>query len=296
MTSRPMISHPMIRACPNPVFVIGSPRSGTSVVPWALAQHPRLWTSPESAFLQDLFPRGVVDATFGVAAAVGWSQALGIDRATFADHLGLGLNLLLTDRSGGRRWIDQTPANTNIAGELAEIFPGARFVHIVRDGRRVVDSMQHFRRRLGAGLAAEGRLPEWAGDFRSSVRTWCDFVGMAADMEKRFPDRCLRLRLEDAVADPPTTFDRLLGELGEPSDPAPAAYFASRRMNSSFGDDHGNADPAALAASPDPSASWSAEQREVFRDEGAGELLDRLGYPVFDASPPLTPAPGATGR
>jgi hypothetical protein len=263
---------------PSPIFVIGSPRSGTSIVPWALAEHPSFWTSPESAFLPDLFPSGVVDRAFATAEAVGWAAALGVDRATFARHVGAGINDLLTSLSGGRRWIDQTPANTLIAFELADLLPQACFVHMVRDGRRVVDSMQHFSHSLGAELAAQGRLPRWAGDFRSSVTTWRDFVTTALRFEEEHAKRCVRLRLEDAVADPHGAFARLLGELGEPADARPAAYFSSRRINSSFGDQKGNADPKAVDVDADPFGGWTAEQRQVFVDEGAEELLERLGY------------------
>ena len=46
---------PSIRGiCPNPVFIIGSPRSGTSILAWALAQHSRLWTSGEVHILHSL--------------------------------------------------------------------------------------------------------------------------------------------------------------------------------------------------------------------------------------------------
>lgn len=44
-----------LKICPDPVFVIGVPRSGTTIVAWALAQHTRFWTSEESQFMWDLF-------------------------------------------------------------------------------------------------------------------------------------------------------------------------------------------------------------------------------------------------
>src|SRR5581483_8893074 len=41
--------------CQNPIFIIGSPRSGTSILALSLAQHSNLWTSGESYFIFDLF-------------------------------------------------------------------------------------------------------------------------------------------------------------------------------------------------------------------------------------------------
>ena len=37
------------------VFVIGCPRSGTSALSWALAEHPKMWTSAESDFMHQMF-------------------------------------------------------------------------------------------------------------------------------------------------------------------------------------------------------------------------------------------------
>jgi len=42
----------------TPLFIIGSPRSGTSIISWALAQHDNFWTSAESDFILFLFGKG----------------------------------------------------------------------------------------------------------------------------------------------------------------------------------------------------------------------------------------------
>ena len=109
------------------------------------------------------------------------SRNHGVDFEQFLAHLGLGLNALLTATSDGRRWVDQTPANTLVVDRLAEMFPGARFLHILRDGRRVVHSMVNFHRALADPETAErmksaGRLPPWTTDFRDACRTWARFV------------------------------------------------------------------------------------------------------------------------
>ena len=90
------------------VFIIGCPRSGTSVFSWALAAHPNFWTSAESDYLADLFGRKhtllagaafcgvghslllVADgfwglAVFEVALAIGHSLVSGADIALLYD-------------------------------------------------------------------------------------------------------------------------------------------------------------------------------------------------------------------
>ena len=125
----------------------------------------------------------------------------------FLAHLGLGLNVLLTGTSDGRRWIDQTPANTLVVDRLAEMFPGARFLHILRDGRRVVHSMINFHRAMGDPEAVErmrdaGRLPPWTTDFADACRTWARFVRIAADFSRRNPERTHTLTNERLITDP----------------------------------------------------------------------------------------------
>lgn len=44
--------------CSSPVFVIGSPRSGTTPWPAGLGEHSRLWTSHESYFVNGLYGQG----------------------------------------------------------------------------------------------------------------------------------------------------------------------------------------------------------------------------------------------
>ena len=56
--------HNQPAVCPDPVFIIGSPRSGTTVLAMALAQHPLFWASDESFILFDLFGMGKLDKAF----------------------------------------------------------------------------------------------------------------------------------------------------------------------------------------------------------------------------------------
>ena len=130
--------------CPDPIFVIGSPRSGTTALGHSLHKHPELWASKESYFLYDCFGNGRAgrswqrhrerkNPSFLASSEVG--------RAEFLGFLGLGVNALYTSRSGGLRWVDPTPLNTIMVEDLADLFPGAVFLNLVRDGRSVVRSI-----------------------------------------------------------------------------------------------------------------------------------------------------------
>ena len=114
-----------IDVCESPVFIIGSPRSGTTALAWALDEHPDLAASDESQILVDLFAAGHLDRNYEREGNASWLRKQGIERAEFLADVGLGFNRLFTKVAGGKRWVDQTPYHTVMVGWLAEMFPGA---------------------------------------------------------------------------------------------------------------------------------------------------------------------------
>ncbi len=265
-----------VRLCPDPVFVIGSPRSGTSILAWSLAAHDDFCTFSESDFIFHLFGQGRLDEayrTVGDHIGGGWLAEKGVSREEFFAHLGLGMNALLTSRATTPRWVDQSPSYTLIARRLAELFPGALFLHILRDGRQVVNSM------VNSGFEAP-----WAKDFRTACRTWAHFVRVASTFEVEWPDRCLLVPYAELVADPGTWFDRMLAFVDAPPSELPALYFRTHRINSSYdrasmrrGEDGQAFSPVATSGPPEPWTGWTPEQRAIFAEE-AGEVMLQQGF------------------
>jgi hypothetical protein len=277
-----------IETCPDPVFIIGAPRSGTSILAWSLHQHHRWFcTSDESDLLSELFGGGAVERVYREAVerpgGGDWLVRNDVAWPEFLGYLGLGVNALFASRSGGRRWIDQTPRNTLMVDVLAEMFPGAVFLHILRDGRRVVHSMINFvHGRLDGQLKDEfleqDRVPDWARGFREACRTWAEFVERAMDFCARNPERSLTVVNERLVADADAGFAEILEFLGAPPGDAPAAFFGENRVNSSF-PQHSSPPPASPLTRP--WEDWTAEQHAIFAEE-AGETMRRCG--LLDAS------------
>src|SRR5919106_3260445 len=265
--------------CRNPVFIIGSPRSGTTALAHALGQHPELWVSKESYVLHQLYGKGRVDRVWEhnwERATPSWLRAEGVDRDEFFGFLGLGLNALFSSRSQGRRWVDQTPLYTLMVDDLADMFPGASFLHIVRDGRSVVRSMTSFQDVFDdlQGEVLSDEMPPWAGDFRLACETWADSVERAWRCEEAPPRRCLAIRNEDLAADRDAGFARIYRFLGvEPHDD-PATSFGGRRINSSFR--RGVSRP-----SDTDWDDWGIELRQAFV-EIAGPAFVQAGYATAD--------------
>jgi len=262
--------------CPNPVFIIGAPRSGTSILAWSLAQHSQFWTSGESYFVFDLFGQNAkAKAAYDRAAVIsseGWLQRESVSLPEYLAYLGLGANALFTSRSGGKRWMDHTPHHALIAETLAHMFPGAHFLHILRDGRKVVSSMQKFQDRMvGNRKASEigsSFVPAWANDFRKACQTWRDYVEASMRFATQMPERVLTVRLDDLSSDPQAGFARISGCLNASYEEAVTTFFQSHRLNSSFGNG-----PRPV----DPWRDWAAEQHKIFDDE-AGATMSKYGF------------------
>ena len=274
-----------VEVCPNPVFVIGSPRSGTSVLPWSMAHHWDFCTFQETEFIHGIFDQA--DGVYKAACKDSGTFVTqhGLSHAEFFGTIGLGVNALISRYSEGQRWVDQTPGYTTMAWVLAGMFPGASFIHVLRDGRAVVNSMINFGNRPN-GQAAD--LQGWATDFTTAVETWKHYVEFAMNFCEGNPGRTLTVRNEDLVERTEDEFHRIFDFLGAPYNTQPAEFFRRSRVNSSFdptvwgtGEAVAENQNASLARAAKAWSQWTPDQRATFNDI-AGDLLHRLGYPDLD--------------
>jgi hypothetical protein len=191
-----------------------------------------------------------------------WLRQSDVSADEFLTSIGLGVNALVTSRLEGKRWIDQTPSNTMIAPTLARAFPGAKFLHILRDGRAVVNSMLNF---VGAftpkareEFEQAGAMPGFAADFDSACTTWAQYVRVAEDFIAGHPDRALTVRNEALREDPTTGFEQIFSFLSIEPEPAVPTYFREKKLNSSFPDSR-------LPGGRDtPWEDWTPEQQDTF--------------------------------
>lgn len=159
----------------RPVFIIGSYRSATSALTWALGQHPNIFPLEETHFLYKLAVD--LDNLYELGTSPGELSFLGMARYTARDFRGYFASachrMMLDARRriirhsyeiGARdpsrlrkdllpryhfwqpkhRWVDGTPENAHLVLPLLRLFPDARFIHILRNPRRVATSLMHF--------------------------------------------------------------------------------------------------------------------------------------------------------
>ena len=145
-------------------FVVGEMKSGTSWVMWMLGSHPEIFCSGEGCFFgrdQEMEDIPVIlDPTPSLRNGLLGCAGLGIWRSFMwnywakqgdAEYDLRNLTRLAVDyymlqgsaRSGKRIVGDKSPLHTDYVDEIFELYPEAKVIHVVRDGRDVAVSLMH---------------------------------------------------------------------------------------------------------------------------------------------------------
>ncbi|MCB0995702.1 MAG: sulfotransferase [Acidimicrobiales bacterium] len=237
---------------PEPIFVLGAPRSGTSMMQWALRQHPDLWGGPESDFLIPLLSGARAAHAYGTQRGdLHWLSRMGVGEAELLRYVGAGINAMYTQRSGGLRWVEQTPQYTLHLDEMSQAFPGARFVYMLRNGRDVVNSMRNF---------------VYPVEHAEASRIWAEFVRAGIEFsEGPLGDRMIVVPYADAVQDAAPTLAALLQLLGLRHVDDCARFITDKApINSSF-------------QGGERRIEWSEDEEYQF-DTWAGDTMRLLGF------------------
>jgi len=119
-------------ASPRPVFIVGMPRSGTTLVEQILASHPRVHGGGELHLVPDL----VAGLDRKLAQAGGYPEALdAIESIHLATLSRAYLEKLAQGAGDCARVTDKLPGNFLELGLISLLFPGARVIHCRRDPR-----------------------------------------------------------------------------------------------------------------------------------------------------------------
>ena len=223
---------------------------------WALASNPGLWTSAETHFFYYLLAKSpaCVSGCFERSSSAGsWLERHAVSFAEFLEHLGMGLDRLMTSRSKGLRWIDGSPENILVGEQLLQMFPRAQVIHVVRDPRAVCRSM------LSSGFP-----PEWARNLKAAIRTWHHYVKAGAALADACPDRVTEIRQEEMLGEPNVVAAKLAARLSLEAPDHIARFLATKTVNSSF-DRSSQAEP-----SGQPQADAAVISKEAFyREHGS---------------------------
>jgi tetratricopeptide (TPR) repeat protein len=205
---------------PAPIFVIGMPRTGTTLVDRILSSHPQVGSAGE---LQAM--------PLAVKEAAGTPSRVVVDAATIraslgADPRGLGERYMVRatpHRPADKpRFIDKLPANFLYVGHIARALPHARIVCLRRNPMDTVWS--NFKNLFATGSA----YYFYSNDLMDTARYFARFDRLMAFWQRRFPGRILELRYEALVADQEGETRRLLDHCGLDWDAGTLAFHQNR--------------------------------------------------------------------
>jgi len=282
-----------------PIFVVGHPRSGTTLLRLILNAHSRIVIPPEAhvvSFLrrcEDKYGPLVNEANrrqaverlvqkrrmeeWGFESEEMYTRAMEADPPTPAGVF-QALMSLWTDKERKPRWGEKTPGTYRYLDDVSAWFPDCQVIHIVRDGRDVAVSCltPPF-----SELYDKGNVYEVAVRWRHAIHSCRRAQRMLG------PERFLQLRYEDLADDPEAVSRTLCDFLGERFEPAMLEYHRDAGKHLARGDksfhgrthrgvDKGRVERWRTDADPEFIAGFEGVARQ--------ELLE-LGYPLSGITP-----------
>ena len=280
-------------------FVVGVPRSGTTLLRMMLDAHPELSIPPETGFLIPAFPL-IASRPDDLRVRL-WETIIGFetwpDMHLSADDLRTAFEeiepfdpaeavrtfyRLYARRFGKARWGDKGPLYSPLLRQIEQLLPEASFVHLIRDGRDVAVSVRPLFFSPGSDLETIGR-------------DWRDRIEGARALGAHCRSY-LEVRYEELIHRPETELRRICNAIELPFDPAMLRYHerSGERLDEVFGrwDAAGELviskeerlyNQRFTTRPPDAAriGRWRGELSPVevaAFERVAGELLDELGY------------------
>ncbi|MFG6099696.1 sulfotransferase [Leptothoe sp. ISB3NOV94-8A] len=256
----------------RPIFIVGSPRSGTTFLGSCIGQLPELSYHFEPV------------ATKSAARYI-HTQAWSFDKAKFFYQLVYAW-LMRLHGDGDLRFAEKTPRNCFLIDFLYQAFPDAQFIHIIRDGRDA--ALSHSKKPWLQAASANSDKRESSGyrhgpyarfwvepervkefestsDIHRCIWAWRRHVSSILEQAQALPaDQYYELRYEDLVSQPQQAAQKLLNYLGIESS------VSSQTLYEAFSQ--------AKATSVGGWEREFAEEQHQQVNQEAGSLLRQLGY------------------
>ena len=269
-----------------PLLVLGVRRSGTTLLRVMLDRHSQLAVPDESYFIPQLAHRHgdrpdldeFLDDLRRLPTLREWGVSADDVRSRVAPGTTLGRAIAAVYESyaakhGKTRWGDKTPMYMQHLRLLERLFPDARYVHLVRDGR---DTALSFLRMPGGVVTEAWAHPRSVADFACQ---WKLEVRAARALARRVGEQYLELRYEQLVEDPQGELRRVCDFAGLEFEPEMLDYAGevdvSRKPHQQ-----------SLRRPPTPGLRNWREQMErkdaLAFERIAGDVLAELGYDLLD--------------
>jgi glycosyltransferase involved in cell wall biosynthesis len=310
-------------------FVVGEMKSGTSWVMWMLDSHPEIFCSGEGCFFgrdQEMEDIPVIpDPTPSLRNGLLNSEGLSIWRSFMWNYWAKqgdaeadlrNLTRLAVDyymlqgsaRSGKRIVGDKSPLHTDYVDEIFEIYPEAKVIHVVRDGRDVAVSLMHHFWNLSKDIHQGGIYELWPEELarrdayredpeafsqsgesifveerlRQMAERWNRRTNKASrEGTELFGDNFLQLRYEDLLLNPEENMQPAFELLGARSEPDVVNRCVQNNIfEKAAGRPRGSEESASFfrkGVAGDWRNRFTQQDRETY-EQVAGQTLLQMGY------------------
>jgi hypothetical protein len=205
-------------------FIGGTPKSGTTWLQLLLNAHPQVSANGEGHFMDLLAPalrmavaaheREVKNKNTSIFNELGGYPRLTETDILYLTASAVALFLMAQSRHKAASAVgEKTPDNLLLFARFHTLFPAAKFIQIIRDGRDCAVSAWFHNLRVN---------PHWVmSEFGSVDAFACKYAGhwaanlaAAQDFADAHPDHVRQIRYEELVADTPSVLAGLFGFLG----------------------------------------------------------------------------------
>lgn len=220
-----------------PFFILGCVRSGTTMLRDFLRLHPNLCSPEETHFFRTASPYGSVENTNFLRN----SPVLAIHRQmdgiseeefrlmlrTCTSRAALQRKYMQTfaerNKPAATRWFDKTPQNVYGLMMIRQAFPGAKYIHIVRNPFNVVASLR------------EGKIMK-IDSLVGACNSWNEALDILNAARPSLGKRLLEIKYEEVVKNPHESLREILDFLGE--EPAESYFRHIRTTVRKYPDDY----------------------------------------------------------
>jgi hypothetical protein len=220
------LGRPKAQSDASPIFILSVPRSGSTLLRTLLDSHPAIACGPETPWLAAHQPSSVGALhQFLADNSLGYCKNFRMPRQIITSAVRQFVASLMdayATEKGKRRWAEKTPNNVMYLEFLLELFPDAKFIHLVRDGLdsaisnsimapylQGVSSLFENHMLLGPDCALENNL------FNAILRwnLWNRRIDESTAGKTR-----IRIHYENLVRDPRSTLSAVFDFIEEPFD------------------------------------------------------------------------------
>jgi hypothetical protein len=199
-----------------PTFIVGAARSGTTWVYDILHSHHLVAGVYESWIFTPGQGLGVLfSESHWPASRSGLGRLIARDEFIVELRDFVGQLFSQAIESEHQFLVEKSPSHLYVMEIINEVFPGSRFIHVLRDGRDVSVSVR---------AAANSWVPTWKQTFGrsiySSARAWKHAVACCRAQSPDLAERFLEVRYEDLKSDPQTWYRAIFAHCRVPVDDA----------------------------------------------------------------------------